>query len=104
MKIAYDIEARRQIGEIFRYGKKKFGTSTALKYKEAIRHTILHLKQHPFMGSIEGNLSDTKHEYRYLLVKPYKIIYSVKDETVRIHFFWHTSQDPDTLPQNIREE
>ena len=25
-------------------------------------------------------------------------------ETVRIHFFWHTSQDPDSLPQNIREE
>lgn len=50
MKIAYDIEARRQIGEIFRYGKKKFGTNTALKYKEAIRHTIFHFKTAPVYG------------------------------------------------------
>lgn len=33
MKIQYDIEARRQIGEIFKYGKVKFGTQIALKYK-----------------------------------------------------------------------
>ena len=37
MKIQYDIEARRQIGEIFKYGKVKFGTQIALKYKEKLR-------------------------------------------------------------------
>ena len=36
MKIQYDIEARRQIGEIFKYGKVKFGIQIALKYKEKL--------------------------------------------------------------------
>lgn len=40
MKIQYDIEARRQIGEIFKYGKVKFGTQIALKYKEKLREKI----------------------------------------------------------------
>ena len=44
MKIQYDIEARRQIGEIFKYGKVKFGTQIALKYKEKLREKINTLK------------------------------------------------------------
>ena len=78
MKIQYDIEARRQIGEIFKYGKVKFGTQIALKYKEKLREKINTLKQNPLIGNIEWMLTDEEHEYRFLLVKPYKIIYSVK--------------------------
>ena len=53
MKIQYDIEARRQIGEIFKYGKVKFGTQIALKYKEKLREKINTLKQNPLIGNIE---------------------------------------------------
>mgnify|MGYP002893851138 CR=1 FL=1 len=51
MKIQYDIEARRQIGEIFKYGKVKFGTQIALKYKEKLREKINTLKQNPLIGN-----------------------------------------------------
>ena len=44
MKIQYDIEARRQIGEIFKYGKVKFGTQIALKYKEKLREKNKYFK------------------------------------------------------------
>ena len=97
MKIQYDIEARRQIGEIFKYGKVKFGTQTALKYKEKLREKINTLKQNPLIGNIEWMLTDEEHEYRFLLVKPYKIIYSVKGDIIRIHLFWHIHRNPDIL-------
>lgn len=51
MKIQYDIEARRQIGEIFKYGKVKFGIQIALKYKEKLREKINTLKQNPLIGN-----------------------------------------------------
>ena len=97
MTIQYDIEAQRQIGEIFKYGKKKFGILTALRFKEGIRKKISMLKDNPLTGSIEWELTDEEHEYRFLLVKPYKIIYSVKGDIIRIHLFWHTHRDPDIL-------
>lgn len=107
MKIQYDIEARRQIGEIFKYGKVKFGTQIALKYKEKLREKINTLKQNPLIGNIEWMLTDEEHEYRFLLVKPYKIIYSVKGNIIRIHFFWHIHRNPDILkdyPIGVCEE
>ena len=100
-KIVYDRQARQQIEEIFHYGKAHFGPNTALRYKAAIRQNISILKSNPFAVSIEHELSDDTHEYRYLLVKPYKIIYSVKDDFVRIHFFWHTSRNPDDLKEQM---
>ena len=107
MKIQYDIEARRQIGEIFKYVKVKFGTQTALKYKEKLREKINTLKQNPLIGNIEWMLTDEEHEYRFLLVKPYKIIYSVKGDIIRIHLFWHIHRNPDILkdyPIGVCEE
>ena len=58
MKIQYDIEARRQIGEIFKYGKVKFGIQIALKYKEKLREKINTLKQNPLIGNISETLQD----------------------------------------------
>jgi hypothetical protein len=41
------------------------------------------LKDNPLIGSIEWELTDEEHEYRFLLVKPYKIIYSVKNRNTK---------------------
>ena len=73
-KIIYDTQAQQQIGEIYRYGKERFGPQTAARFKETLRQTIALLKQHPLMGSVEPELSTDCHEYRYLLVNPYKVI------------------------------
>ena len=66
MKIQYDIEARRQIGEIFKYGKVKFGIQIALKYKEKLREKINSLTRADFVrafaprfSSIRFNINNT---------------------------------------------
>ena len=85
----------------------KFGTQIALKYKEKLREKINTLKQNPLIGNIEWMLTDEEHEYRFLLVKPYKIIYSVKGDIIRIHLFWHIHRNPDILkdyPIGVCEE
>lgn len=100
-RIIYDTQARRQIGEIYRYGKEHFGPNTALRFKEAIRQAIASLKQTPLIGSVEQELTTNEHEYRFLQVKPYKIIYSVADDTIRIHLFWHTSRNPQAMGSQL---
>ena len=97
MIIRYDVKARYQIEEIFQYGKSNFGSQTALRYIQKMRENINGLKQHPLAGSIEWLLTDKEHEYRFIFVKPYKVIYSIKGEIIRIHLFWHTYRNPDTL-------
>ncbi len=70
---------------------------TAWIFRDAVRQKVNHLKLHPFIGSIEWQLTTSAHEYRYLLLKPYKIIYSDKDDVIRIHLFWHTRRNPNSL-------
>ena len=94
MIIRYDVKARYQIEEIFQYGKSNFGSQTALRYIQKLRENINGLKQHPLAGSIEWLLTDKEHEYRFIFVKPYKVIYSIKGEIIRIHLFWHTYRNP----------
>lgn len=100
-RIVYDNQAQRQIEEAYRYGKEHFGPRTAARFKEALRKSIALLKQHPLMGSVEPELSTGRREYRYLLVRPYKIVYSFADETVRIHLLWHTSRSPQSMPEEV---
>lgn len=97
MIIQYDVNARYQIAEIFQYGKNNFGSQTALRYVRKLREKINELKLHPRAGSIEWMLTDKEHEYRYIFVKPYKVIYSIKGDIIRIHLFWHTYRNPDIL-------
>ncbi len=97
MKILFDIEAKEQLREIFIYSKENYGLRHAHQYIASIRNKIDSLKTFPLQGNIEWQLTTADHEYRYLLQKPYKIIYSIKDKTIRIHLFWHSRRNPSTM-------
>ena len=97
MVIQYAPRAQKDLTDIYEYGKETFGIRTSKRFIEKIRKNIKVLKHSPYIGLIEESLSAEKQEYRSLLVSPYKIIYSVMENTVRIHFLWHTSRNPQGL-------
>lgn len=104
MKLVFDPIFKIQIAEVYKFGKKRFGKKIADKYKLEIQSSIKLLKQNPEMGQEEYTLCHKNYTYRYLLVLPYKIIYSINDDTIRIHFMWHTSQSPDKMIAYVSDD
>jgi toxin ParE1/3/4 len=48
----------------------------------------------PEMGTIAYDRYEMKSKYRYLVEKPYKILYSVENDIVYIETVYDTRQDP----------
>lgn len=104
MILIFDPIFKVQLSEIFKFGKKQFGKKVATDFKFKISSAIKLLKSSPEMGQEEYTLCTTNKTYRYLLVLPYKIIYSIDKDTIRIHFLWHTSQAPDKMKMYVSDD
>ncbi len=104
MKLIFDPIFKIQLAEVYKHGKKTFGQIVADAYKLKIKNTIKLLKQNPEMGQEEYTLCNRNNTYRYLLILPYKIIYSIKDDSIRIHFMWHTSQSPEKMASLVCDD
>jgi toxin ParE1/3/4 len=80
MKIAWSHFAETQLDEIYDYYLKKAGEKTASSLVVSIiRHTD-YLRENPKAGQLEELLKDRKIEYRYIVYKNYKIIYSIDEQ------------------------
>lgn len=104
MTIVFDPLFKIQLAEVYKFGKKQFGKKIADKYKLEIRDTIKLLKRNPEMGQEEYTLCNKNYTYRYLLVLPYKIIYSIREDTIRVHLLWHTSQSPEKMIAYVSDD
>ncbi|MCC4214190.1 type II toxin-antitoxin system RelE/ParE family toxin [Leeuwenhoekiella parthenopeia] len=102
MKIIWSEFAEMQLDDIFQYYVKKANITVA---KKLLRELILEpnkLIDAPFIGQEEAILKDRKINYRYLIFKNYKIIYSVDLENnyIKIADVFDTRQNPPKLGRN----
>lgn len=88
--------AESQIDEIFDYYKKKASSRVAAKLVRGIINAPKKLIKSPFIGKEEELLKDRKIQYRYLVFKNYKLIYSIDEENgyVKIADVFDTRQNP----------
>jgi len=87
--------ATNQLERAIKYIKEEQGTIYAEIVLSKILKSTSFLTSHPRMGTKEPLLEHKKHEYRYLVVWSYKIIYKVtKNDDITIARVFHTSQDP----------
>jgi plasmid stabilization system protein ParE len=76
--------ARNNLKEIYEYYKFKASISIAYKLINEIIDKTTSLSSNPKIGQMEQSLIKRKKDFRYLVCKNYKIIYSVNHESHRI--------------------
>lgn len=94
IKILWSDAALVQLEEIFDYHKAKASSVVARKLVKSIVQKTLILELNPFVGVKEPLLSGRPFEYRYLVVKSYKIIYRYNDNIFRINMIFDCRQNP----------
>ncbi len=69
------------------------------QYEEQIRHSLLRIQQYP-----QAWPPERKEIRRYIVHKfPYKILYSIHDETIVVLAFAHLHRQPDYCIDRIKE-
>ena len=96
LKVIWSNFAEAQLDEIFEFYKEKVSLKIA---SQLVREIILeseYLKNSPFIGQKEIRLQNRKIEYRYLVYKNYKLIYSINETEgfIRIADIFDTRQYP----------
>lgn len=97
-KIIWHPQAKEDLRQILVYCRDKFGVATAYKVRERVLNNVLSLSRNPNLGFVEEELSGISSlEYRSLIVKQTKVIYTVHESYIYIHLLWNTMKDPATL-------
>lgn len=86
--------AEEKLKSIHSYYLLEASQEVATKMVLSILNKIDSLARFPKKGVIEPHLRFLGLEHRFLVVKPYKIIYRVVDRKVIILDVFHTSQNP----------
>ena len=98
-KIIWSEFAETQLDEIYEYYQKESSLKVAKKLLKEIINEPKKLFKTPLIGQEEELLKQRKTEYRYLVFKNYKLIYSVdhQDGFIKIADVFDTRQNPPKL-------
>jgi len=96
LNIIWSEFAETQLDEIYDYYEKKAGTKVAKKLVRGIINEPKELIKLPLIGQKEELLKQRETEYRYLIFKNYKLIYSVDNQNgyIKIADVFDTRQNP----------
>jgi plasmid stabilization system protein ParE len=96
LKIIWSEFAETQLDEIYKYYEKNASSRVAKKLLKGIINEPKKLIKTPQIGQDEESLRERKTEYRYLVFKNYKLIYSVDQENgfIKIADVFDTRQNP----------
>lgn len=96
LKIIWSEFAEKQISEIYKFYENKAGSRIAKSLIKGIINEPKKLLKTAYIGQEESLLKKRKIQYRYLVFKNYKIIYSVDKEegVIKIADIFDTRQNP----------
>ena len=99
LKIIWSEFAETQLDEIYEYYEKRASPRIAKKLLKGIINEPNKLIKTPQIGQEEELLKHRETEYRYLVYKNYKLIYSVDTENgfIKIADVFDTRQNPPKL-------
>lgn len=98
-KIIWSDFSETQLDEIYEYYEKKASLKVATKIVTGIIKESEKLIKASFIGQEEELLKDREIQYRYLIFKNYKVIYSVDEQNgfIKIADVFDTRQNPSKI-------
>jgi toxin ParE1/3/4 len=101
-RIVWSRFAENELTSIYNYYIENASTNIAQKLLMGIVNAPNIILKNPRIGQVEIDLLELSHEYRYILFKSYKIIYSLDTEKkqIRIADVFDTRQDPKKIKRN----
>ena len=96
LKIIWSVFAETQLDEIYEYYEKNASPRVAKKLVKGIINEPKKLIKTPLIGQEEELLKHRETEYRYLVFKNYKLIYSVDIQNgfIKIADVFDTRENP----------
>jgi plasmid stabilization system protein ParE len=98
-KVIWSDFSETQLDEIYEYYENKASSRVATKIVTGILKESEKLIKASFIGQEEEFLKERKIQYRYLIFKNYKLIYSVNEQKgfIKIADVFDTRQNPPKL-------
>ena len=104
MRAKWSDHALAQRKQVADYIRDYFGAKYKTRFLQEVRRITRMLKQNPDIGSIDPLFRDRPIAYRSVIINGLsKMVYYVKDDTIRIAAFWDTRQEPTAQATQIKE-
>lgn len=103
MRVIWNSRAKAAKHQVAVYIRRQFGLKREKKFLQEVDQTAEMLLRSPFIGKIDPLFADRNITYRSVIVNGLnKMVYYVKDDTIRIAAFWDVRRDPDTLAGRVK--
>jgi plasmid stabilization system protein ParE len=97
IKVLWTETALKNLEEIFEYYKYKASIKIAKKIVKGIVTTSIKIQGNPQIGKVEELLTNRQNEYRFLIVKNYKLIYWIDNNYIKVASVFDCRQNPEKL-------
>lgn len=99
-RVSITQDAARDIEDLFVYLSRRESPARAARVLDRIEQRMMRLSDHPERGTVVRELADLGiHDYRELVLKPYRIIYRTMADTVYVMVVSDGRRDMQTLLQ-----
>jgi plasmid stabilization system protein ParE len=102
-KILWTDFAINQLKDIFAYHLIKASPNIGQRLVQKIIDATIILENNPVSGKKEELLTDRPMEFRFIIIKNYKVIYWVDSEfsTINVSMVFDTRQNPKRISKNL---
>lgn len=103
MKIIWSRKAASSFNQIETYILRRFGEKTQQEFRVEVENLVNTLAIMPELGKIDPLFAHRKQLYRSIIVRRLnKIVYYVKDDTLRIAAMWDTRREPKSQAKKVQ--
>ena len=103
MKVSWSKRASDAVARTSVYILDKFGPKASEDFLQEVQHVSDLLESNPCLGPVEPLLAQNSKPYRSVVLKHLnKIVYYIKDDTIRIAAFWDTRREPKAQADKLK--
>lgn len=104
MKTSWDPGAKTSFRQIARYINMRFGRKARKNFMQEVKDMENSLKRSPNLGHIDSLFLGRPIAYRSIIINGLsKMVYYVKDDTIRIVAFWDVRREPVAQAEQVKE-